>query len=512
MSNYLVKIRFMIILRWSRHALILIEISMKYFERKKGMSKRKSWVLYIVAGIVFAFVLSVIYTSWNRSEDSESQQEAYSIINSINGTLGRNASIAKLASNYIDQPCTPEVIRQLSHYAASNDSLRAVSIIKDNKWYCSSLDGTGPVNILLKGDNKSLYIDAVERNNVKLFIVFYPFSKGRIAVALYQSSLDKMIKRISAENHSNIKASLIPLKGKNVVASSEYPFWIQISRKKTFADFLASQYITVILATLFISSLCGYIYIFTRQSPLLSIKRAINNNEMIPYYQAIVDINTRNIIGAEVLVRWNHPQQGLIPPNEFIPTAEKNGLITLLTVNLMKKVIVDIKSLKRRANGPFHISINVAPQSFLERSFVSECINFREQMTELGVEISIEITERQQNIIAEAIYKQLADNKIVISLDDFGTGYSNYDTLSRAKPAYLKIDKMFVDSIGTDSINELILKNIISFSKEIKIPNIAEGIENEIQHEMLKSMGVKFGQGYYYGRPVPFENFKQMEI
>ncbi|EHF4936895.1 cyclic diguanylate phosphodiesterase [Enterobacter hormaechei] len=476
------------------------------------MSKRKGWILYIVAGVVYVLVLSVIYISWNSNEDSESEQEAYNIINSINGILGRNASIAKLASNFIDQPCTPEVIRQLSHYAASNDSLRAVSIIKDNKWYCSSLDGTGPVNISLKEDSNSLYIDAVERNNVKLYIVFYPFEKGKIAVALYQSSLDKMIKRISAETHSDIKASLAPLQGINVRASSEYPFWIQVSRKKTFTDFLYSQYITIILATLFMTSLCGYNYIYTRQSPLLSIKRAMNNNEMIPYYQAIVDINTRKLIGAEVLVRWKHPQQGLIPPNEFIPTAEKNGLITILTVDLMKKVIVDIKSLKRKTEGPFHISINVAPQSLLERSFVSECINFREQMTELGVAISIEITERQQNMIAEEIYKQLAENKIAISLDDFGTGYSNYETISRAKPAYLKIDKMFVDSIGTDSINELILKNIITFSKGIKIPNIAEGIENEIQHEMLKSMGVKFGQGYYYGKPVPFENFQQMKI
>ncbi|EPZ8357402.1 EAL domain-containing protein [Enterobacter hormaechei] len=471
------------------------------------MSKRKGWVLYIVAGVVYSFVLGIIYTNWNMNEDSETEQEAYNIINSINGTLGRNASLAKLASNFIDQPCTPEVIRQLSHYAASNDSLRAVSIIKDNKWYCSSLDGTGPVNIALKEDSKSLYIDAVERNNVKLYIVFYPFEKGKIAVALYQSSLDKMIKRISTETHSDIKASLTPLQGKNVIASSEYPFWIQVSRKRTFTEFLYSQYITIILATLFIASLCGCNYIYTRQSPLLSIKRAMNNNEMIPYYQAIVDINTRNIIGAEVLVRWKHPQQGLIPPNEFIPTAEKNELITPLTVDLMKKVIVDIKSLKRRTDGTFHISLNVAPQSLLETSFVSECINFRKQITELGVAVSIEITERQQNIIAEAIYKQLADNKILISLDDFGTGYSNYDTISRAKPAYLKIDKMFVDSIGTGSINELILKNIVSFSKEIKIPNIAEGIENENQHEKLKSMGVKFGQGYYYGKPLPFIDF-----
>lgn len=476
------------------------------------MSKRKNSVFFIVAGVMYAFIVSVIYTTWNRNEDSESEQDAYSIINSINGTLARNASIAKLASNYIDEPCTPEVVRQLSHYAASNDSLRAVSIIKDNKWYCSSLDGTGPVNIPLKEDSQSLYIDEVERNNVKLYIVFYPFEKGKIAVALYQSSLDKMIKRISAENHSDIKASLIPLQGRNVIASSEYPFWIQVSHKKTFKEFLLSQYIAIILATLFIASLCGYYYLYTKQSPLLSIKRAMKNNEMVPYYQAIVDISTKNIVGAEVLVRWIHPQQGLIPPNEFIPAAEKHGLITLLTVGLMKNIIEDMKSLKRIEEGPFSISINVAPQSLLEDKFVNECIAFRKKMAELGVSISIEITERQQNIVPEEIYKHLSDNNISISLDDFGTGYSNYETISRSKPAYLKIDKMFVDSIGTNSINELILKNIVSFSNEIKIPNVAEGIENETQHEKLKEMAVNFGQGYYYGKPVPFEKFQLMKL
>lgn len=468
--------------------------------------KAKNIGFYLVTTVLYVVVMLITYMAWTKNEDTESKEDAYALVDTIDAALYRNTLIAKQASDYIEAECTPEVIRKLSHYAASNDSLRAVNIIKDNKWFCSSLDGSGPIELPLK-DKKELYIDSVTRNGVPLYIIFYPFINGKVAIALYQTSLDKLLKIKSSEMRRDVFASLSPLSGQGVVGSSEFPYWVKVRSDYNIVTFISSQYVTLLISTLFLMTAYFMRYVYHRNSPLLAIKTALRNGEIKPYYQAIVDLNSEKIIGAEVLVRWVHPQQGMIAPDEFIPMAEKHGVISRLTTTLMDRVSEDMSNLRTSHKASFHIAINISPPSLNQDNFVDNCLAFSKKMRSLFIQTNLEITEREQNVISPEIFKLISENEIDISLDDFGTGYSNYESISRVNPAYLKVDRMFVASIGTNSINESILRHIIMFSQELGIPNVAEGIETQEQHTALKSMGVQYAQGYFYGKPMPFNDF-----
>ncbi|NIF32995.1 cyclic diguanylate phosphodiesterase [Enterobacter sp. Cy-643] len=471
------------------------------FKRKKS----SSFYYYITMALVI--VIFIIYTAWNNDKEENNKAIANSVVEVLDSALKRNSAMALFASRYINSECTPETVRQLSHYAALNGTLHSVNIVKDNKWRCSSLEGSHPVDIELKNDNNQFHIDQVTKDGIELYLVFYPFKNGSVVVSVYKSSLDRLLQAFAMEMKINIDASLTPLSGSHTLASAEYPFWIKIDSNKRFSSFLRDEYIPLIITLLcYIAALVIYAQ-YRRHSPVLAIKLAIKNGEMEPYYQPIVDIQTGCIVGAEQLVRWLPHNHDIIYPNEFIPIAEKYKIVSNLTIALMHKAVDDLKEIRIKTRHSFYITINASPTSLEENVFINKCISFGKKVKQLGVQPCIEITEREKNNIPADVIDLLIANDIRIILDDFGTGNSNYESISRMKPACLKIDKIFIDSIGTKSINESILSHIVQFSQEVEIPNVAEGIENITQHNVLKAMGVQYGQGYLYGKPVPLDEF-----
>ena len=470
------------------------------------MKTKKIMFLLCLICMYFTVIASLFFFWW-QNERKDNAELGYSLVMTIDATLNRNASIALMTSKYIDSDCTPDIVRHLSRFAASNPSLRAVNIIKNNNWLCSSVDENELNNLKVEKNNPNLQISLFNRDGVDLYMIFYPFINGKVAIALYKSSLDKMLDSYAKKMNVDIKASINPLHGDGVIASNEYPFWLRINSKKNVADFILEQSIPLVLTTLLFIGFYFARERYRQYTPVLALKNAIKNKEMIPFYQPIIDMKTGIVIGAEVLVRWVHPQQGMIGPNEFIPAVETHDLTTELTTTLMDSVRDDMVRLRGEYINDFHIAINVSPASLKKSDFIKRCLDFSIENHSLHISTNIEITEREQNEVSPEVFKRLIENGVDISLDDFGTGYSNYESISRVKPSFLKIDRMFVDGIGTNSINESILKHIVSFSQEAGIPNVAEGIETEEQHAELKSMGVQFAQGYFYGKPVPFYEF-----
>ena len=270
---------------------------------------------------------------------------------------------------------------------------------------------------------------------------------------------------------------------------------------------------TLLFSLLFASiiALLSYRLLTIRQSLDRVIKDALKFKEFTPFYQPIVNSQTGDIVGVEMLARWVHKDGSIVPPYQFIPFAEDNGLIIDITEQLLKKTVHDIKSLGWGDTNKF-VSINIVPDHLKD----DRLYRFIEQVTgeckvPAGI-LSLEITERmkienleQARNNLEAFYQQ----GINLKLDDAGTGYGGFSYIQELGISTLKIDKMFVDTIDRDDIKGSVLESIISFAKSSKLGMIAEGVEHPHQVEYLKQRDVLMIQGYVYAKPMPIAQLKQ---
>ncbi len=245
------------------------------------------------------------------------------------------------------------------------------------------------------------------------------------------------------------------------------------------------------------------------------LHKAINQDQFIIHFQPMVAIKTNEIIAAEALIRWKHPELGIISPGEFIPITEETGYITIIGEWLLEEICKTYKKWLTDGLPSIKISVNISSIQFFENNFVDKIIN---KIEKYGLDphfLIIEITESiflcQLNKAIEGI-KQLQSYGIQIALDDFGTGYSSLAYLSAFKIDIVKIDKLFIKNYDTDLSNAVIIKGIINMTRELKIKIVAEGIENIDQLNFLKNLNCYTGQGFLYSKPVDVEEFtKKLE-
>jgi diguanylate cyclase (GGDEF)-like protein len=235
------------------------------------------------------------------------------------------------------------------------------------------------------------------------------------------------------------------------------------------------------------------------------LRLALNRDEFELVYQPIIDLNTSDIVKAEALIRWNHPERGLIRPDQFISIAEESGLIHALGKWILKRVIFDLRELHQHFGVNFNVAINISPIQFTQPQ------NFIDFLQEIDSEkispsvISFEITEglllTPSEIVTNTI--SLLKNKgVKFSIDDFGTGYSALAYLKSFDIDYLKIDKAFTRELESDLYNSSLCQFVILLAHNLGIQVIAEGVEHQMQETILKKLGCDFVQGYFYGRPM----------
>ena len=241
-----------------------------------------------------------------------------------------------------------------------------------------------------------------------------------------------------------------------------------------------------------------------------NLRQAIENDELVVYYQPKIDLNTSFANGMEALVRWNHPLQGIIPPDEFIPIAEETGLIIALGKQVIKKACAQFKQWQDADIPVTNISINVSARQFKEEDLVTLFEETLEKNNLDATHIEIELTESaliHNENHAESTLKQLHKMGIKISIDDFGTGYASLSYLKRLPIDILKIDKSFTDGILHDPDDIAIVNAIYGLAKGLGLKLVAEGIETSEQLARVKSIGVDYGQGYYWSPPKPAEQY-----
>jgi diguanylate cyclase (GGDEF)-like protein len=236
------------------------------------------------------------------------------------------------------------------------------------------------------------------------------------------------------------------------------------------------------------------------------LRQAIAQNEFVLYYQPQVDSRSGQIVGLEALIRWNHPQRGIVSPLEFIPTAEDDGLIIPIGDWVIMKALSTLRAWQDAGVGPGWLAINIADKQFREPTFVSKIASAIEFFKVDPTTIKIELTE---GIIMdkpdEAIAKldRLKELGVKISIDDFGTGYSSLSYLRRLPIDQFKIDRSFVKDIGESHSDEEITAAMIAMGQALNIEIIAEGVETKAQLEFLSGKGCFFIQGFYYSKPKP---------
>ncbi|QKS69957.1 EAL domain-containing protein [Paenalkalicoccus suaedae] len=235
------------------------------------------------------------------------------------------------------------------------------------------------------------------------------------------------------------------------------------------------------------------------------LRNAILNEELSYHYQPQVDSRTHEIIGMEVLTRWNHPVLGPIPPNTFIPIAEANGVIEGVTRNQITVCLAEFKRLRNnhRYNGT--ISFNISSRLLTSRSFIDFLVGSIREAEVPFEKIELELTESVQLFSDKDILKHLSilrERGLRFAIDDFGTGYSMLSYLNRFPIDKLKIDKSFIDPLGVDLGVESVLISIIGLARNLHLEVIAEGVETEEQCLRLQEHGCYDVQGYYYYKPL----------
>lgn len=251
-----------------------------------------------------------------------------------------------------------------------------------------------------------------------------------------------------------------------------------------------------------------------RMTLLKDLRYAIGHQQLFVEYQPIVDLTTSKITKAEALVRWQHPVNGLIRPDEFIPISEESGLIVDISNWVFRQVCADVLRWRNQYSPELQISINTSPVHYADQdSCITNWIDYMEAHQVPAQAILLEITEGllmsgDDNVSNKLFHFQ--NNGVGIALDDFGTGYSSISYLKKYPTNYLKIDKGFVQSVTEVTNDKVLCEAIIVMAQKLGINVVAEGIETKGQYEMLKNMGCQFGQGYLFSKPLGKQAFETL--
>jgi len=242
------------------------------------------------------------------------------------------------------------------------------------------------------------------------------------------------------------------------------------------------------------------------------LSQAIAANQFLLYYQPQVDAT--GLIGVEALMRWKHPERGLVPPNDFIPLAEETGLILPLGTWALETACRQIAEwANRKESAHIQIAVNISARQFCCPDFVEHILATLHQTGANPKNLKLELTESMlANDIEEVIAKMtlLKSHGLTFSLDDFGTGYSSLSYLKRLPLDQLKIDRAFVQDILADVASASIAQTIISLGRAMDLSVIAEGVETEAQRKFLHSLGAHSFQGYLFSRPLPLEELERI--
>ncbi|EUM24172.1 EAL domain-containing protein [Enterobacter sp. BIDMC 26] len=486
--------------------------------------------ILIGAGIFFAGVGTMYYDfvlSLNNRILSTTKQAM--------GTLEEilhSASTVALQSLQIKPLHCASNVNTLRQFVALGLYVRSVSLVRNGTIYCSTL--YGDVNfpdisseyvsqrlLLMEGNTLNTHRPLlVLRQNGNTIIALVGVDAQYLvrAMTLQDKDIDLLliVGGTALSRQGKLLTHFVPRSERFslILPSGHYPVSVQSSypTEKFWHEFLRLN--IRMLICLFLLS-CGVAFLTkwlsTRPHSLRDeIKRALERHEFIPYFQPIFESDTERCIGAEVLIRWHHPRDGIIFPDCFIPQAESSGMIVPVTAGLMQDVAKTLRSAGMLLPEGFHIGINISPQHITDPAFSAHCRSFLQSLSHRAITLVLELTEREPLQLNTPTLAQIADLQmagVIIAIDDFGTGHSSLSYLQAFRVDTLKIDRSFISKMVQHAPSENVIDNIVDLSQRLSLQLVAEGVETEEQARLLRKKGVHLLQGFYYGRPQPWQQF-----
>ncbi|HBR4601921.1 EAL domain-containing protein [Klebsiella pneumoniae] len=497
---------------------------------------KNAWQYFFISLIFFIAMMTLVFLyifhSWHHQYDGSKQD---SILAERIDFLLRNARLlgGEILRQYQpDLSCSPDTACALEQAALRYPHVHGVFLYHNGKIYCSSLrqlftpDATFQDVTRSANDGKTLLLSGIKGFPGKVFLTYIRGNQKRgvvVTIDAYwlrrwfaangQNGLlvaDKVLTRDQTVTEVGSVRSQItntlssPLSGASVVSfrhdTPHLFFWPAVA-----VLILAAGLLTILALGRFRRNVFP---------TLPQLEQAIHAGEMVPWYQPIMDATTGQVRGVEVLARWHHPRKGVLPPDLFIPLAERSGLLVPMTQALLDQVRRDMDVLKFRLPDKFYISVNISATPEIVEALSATLTGFRHAFHN-HLKLVVELTERtavRSDSPVIALLQELRAEGIGIALDDFGTAYSNISKINKLPVTSIKIDQSFIRKLADSMESQRLVESIIELARSNRLSVVAEGVETAFQSDFLAARGVALQQGYYWSKPLPVMDFARFLI
>ncbi|TFY87544.1 cyclic diguanylate phosphodiesterase [Pseudomonas kairouanensis] len=500
-----------------------------------GPRKRVTRYLITALSGLLPVALGVVILHWQaeRTLQKSTAQTAQEAIRQFDLMLDNTALAAQTLLPLAGQPCDDSAQLALREQVTRRPFVRATTLSWQKNIYCSSLFGSHYESAVNPDDYVDGQLWLMNGNPVTpdtALLVYRLVDGDKAAFASIDGyHLTNALRLISPYAHlilqvgphwlddsAKVHSSAVPTfaVAHHHLASARYPYSVDAGMPAGEVwRYMQDRYPAMFSLLVFFGGLAGLLahWLQKRSSaPTHELQRALGANEFIAYYQPVVRGDTGEWAGCEVLMRWQHPKEGLVRPDLFIPLAEHCGLIVPMTRALLRQVAAQLAPHATRLCPGFHIGVNITARHCQDLDLVEDCREFLAAFPPGQVTLVLELTERELIVpteITRRLFDALHQLGVMIAIDDFGTGHSSLGYLRNFNVDYLKIDQSFVAMIGADALSRHILDSIIELSGKLDLGIVAEGVETAQQREYLVAQGVDFLQGYLFARPLPCDEF-----
>ncbi|MGY4517377.1 EAL domain-containing protein [Lysobacter sp. HA18] len=518
-----------------------------------SLGLHRSRVVWIaVALIVVATALPVVASLLLAREQASADQArrasiyAQDVLRRSDSAAGQIEDAFKhLAATPGVDSCGPAARNVLQGIDASSSYVQSIGILRGNLLYCSSYGALDPPIDLGPVDYTSS-VGIHVRQNVAL-----PFAPANRFIVVdnghFAAVVHKLLPVDTTVTESGTSLAVVALTEDRLLATRGRfdPAWAKGATSlkpgahrtftvdgRTVAQYRSKHFAIVAVATLdpgsysgavarvarvlvpigvLLGVLMAYATLRAARSQMTSaaaIRSGLQRDEFFAVYQPIVSLIDRRWVGAEVLLRWQRPDGAMVRPDLFIPAAEDAGLIEAVTARVLRLVEPVLAELAMREDL-FFLSINLSPADMLRNETLELLRDLVERTGARPGQVHVEVTERAFANTGEVreMLKRMRALGLQVSVDDFGTGYSSLAQLTTFELDALKIDKAFVDTVGSDAVTSHVAFHIVEMARGLSLEMVAEGVEQEHQAAILAEWRVPFGQGWLFSKPLPADEF-----